>query len=329
MTKNSKKPRPNTLETTLLAIEMLRRIPRNYKVTAIQLQAGLRASGFERDIRSIQRILKGLCEHYKDIICDNSSNPYGYKWKDGAITFSLPALNDHESLLLTLAHKQLSPLLPPAIKNGMSGFFYQAGCNLRNRDKAVLEKQWLKKVRVVSETQPLIPPSLSEGVLDAVSQALYNNKYLSIVYTNARDSEKNSFVMPLGLVQQGPRLYLVCRYQGYDNERILALHRIKSAQVSNVDFTRPDFDLAQYELEGSFGVGDGKWIQLNFYIKKATGKNLLESPLSLDQKHIETEDEYQITATVVQSLLLDRWLNSFGDQIRDIKKQEIEGLIKK
>ncbi|WP_257266243.1 hypothetical protein [Endozoicomonas sp. ONNA2] len=36
-------------------------------------------------------------------------------------------------------------------------------------------------------------------------------------------------VMPLGLAQQGPRLFLVCRFKGYDDERNLAMHRMLSA----------------------------------------------------------------------------------------------------
>ena len=52
--------RPGTLETTLLAIELLRRIPRSGKVSASELQQQLAEAGFERDLRSIQRLLKSL-----------------------------------------------------------------------------------------------------------------------------------------------------------------------------------------------------------------------------------------------------------------------------
>jgi hypothetical protein len=126
--------------------------------------------------------------------------------------------------------------------------------------------------------------------------------------------------MPLGLAQQGPRLYLVCRFDGYDNQRILALHRFKSAQDSGLPFERPDFDLASYDGEGHFAVGNGQRIRLQFDIDKGPGRHLLESPLSPDQNVQFTPTGYTITATVQQTLLLDRWLNSFGGQVRNVKK---------
>jgi hypothetical protein len=36
-----------------------------------------------------------------------------------------------------------------------------------------------------------------------------------------------------------------------------------------------------------------------------------------------TPEGYTITATVQQTLQLDRWLNSFGGQIRDISKTPV------
>jgi predicted DNA-binding transcriptional regulator YafY len=116
-------------------------------------------------------------------------------------------------------------------------------------------------------------------------------------------------VMPLGLAQQGPRIYLVCRFDGYDNERSLALHRIISARASTLPFDRPrDFDLKQYDDDGRFGYGNGERVRLQFRIDKEAGLHLLESPLSADQKVKELEDEYEITATVVDSAMLDWWL---------------------
>jgi len=142
-----------------------------------------------------------------------------------------------------------------------------------------------------------------------------------VVYTNQKDERKNYRVMPLGLAQQGPRLYLACQFEGYDNHRILALHRINSATDSGMAFERPDFDLAAYDGEGNFAVGNGERIRLQFTIDKGPGRHLLESPLSEDQTVVEDPNSYTITANVVQTLQLERWLNSFGDQITNITKK--------
>jgi predicted DNA-binding transcriptional regulator YafY len=127
--------------------------------------------------------------------------------------------------------------------------------------------------------------------------------------------------MPLGLAQQGPRMYLVCRFEGYDNERCLALHRIVSAQASTLTFDRPkEFNLKQFDEDGRFGYGDGNKIRLSFRIEKSAGLHLVECPLSADQRVVEMDDAYEITATVVDSDMLDWWLRGFGDAVTFIRK---------
>jgi predicted DNA-binding transcriptional regulator YafY len=315
--------KPDTLETLRLAIELLRRIPRHRKVSTTELHKELNAAGFERDERSIQRLLKTLSEHF-DIERDDRSLPYGYRWNSQGQGLMVPTLNRQESLLLLLAEQHLQALLPPNVLQSMDGFFRQARANLAPHQDAQLEKQWLGKVRVVSETQPLLPPKMADGVLAAVTGALYSNHWLDVDYTNQKDERKTYHVMPLGLAQQGPRIYLVCRFEGYDNQRILALHRINTATDCGLSFERPDFDLAAYDGEGHFAVGNGERIRLQFEIDKAPGKHLLESTLAEDQFVIEGPDSYTITATVQQTLLLDRWLNSFGAGIRNISKTPVD-----
>jgi predicted DNA-binding transcriptional regulator YafY len=318
----TERKKPDTFETLLVALELLRRIPRHRKISTRELHSELKAMGIERDERSIQRLLKKLCESF-DIERDDRSQPYGYRWKEQGQGLVVPSLNRQESLLLTLAEQQLRPMLPPSVMKSMSGFFEQARANLAPYQNAVLEKQWLGKVRVVSETQPLLPPKLAAGVMDEVSAALYANHWLDVDYTNPKGESKPYRVMPLGLAQQGPRLYLVCRFEGYDNQRILALHRIDRAINTGLGFERPDFDMAAYDGEGNFAVGSGQRIQLQFEIDKGPGHHLLESPLSADQQVTEGEGTYTISATVQQTLLLDRWLNSFGGQIRNVVKTPV------
>ena len=129
--------------------------------------------------------------------------------------------------------------------------------------------------------------------------------------------------MPLGLAHQGPCLYLVCRYQGFDNERSLALHRMQSAEATTLSFERPkDFNLQKYDEDGRFLFGEGKRIRLKFRISQAAGKHLLESPLSTDQiaRVIAATGQYEITATVVDSAVLQRWLLGFGDEVEGVRK---------
>jgi len=316
--------RPDTKETVLLALELLRRIPRNSKVSAPELHRQLIEAGVERDLRTIQRQLAMLSEHF-DIECDERSKPYGYRWKEQAQGLALPMLNEQESLLLTLAEQHLRNLLPASLMKSMEGFFGQARTNLGPNASPKREREWLSKVRVVSTTQPLLPPKIRPGVFEEVSNALFGNRWLTVDYKNAAGKEKTSDVMPLGLAQQGPRLYLVCRYRDFENERSLALHRIVSAKASTLPFERPkEFDLQKYDDDGRFGFGEGKRIRLSFLIDKPAGFHLLESPLSVDQQVKEVGDQYEITATVVQTAQLEWWLRGFGERICNISNKSIE-----
>jgi predicted DNA-binding transcriptional regulator YafY len=317
--------RPDTRETTLLALELMRRIPRNRSVTAKELHEQLADTDVGRDLRTIQRQLEMLSEHF-DIERDDRSKPYGYSWKKNAKGMGLPMLSEQESLLLSLAEQHLRGLLPASLIRTMDGFFVQARKNLApyNEDKGKREREWLKKVRVVSTTQPLLPPKIKPGVFEQVSNALYANQWLNVDYENASGKRIQSEVMPLGLAQQGPRFYLVCRFKDFDNERSLALHRIVLAEATARFFERPkDFDLEQYDNDGRFGFGYGKRIKLTFRVQKEAGYHLLESPLSEDQQVKESEAIYEINATVVDSARLDWWLRGFGDVVQGIVKTEV------
>lgn len=317
--------RPRHLDTVLLTLEILRRIPRRRKITAQELHEQLWHAGFRRDVRSIQRHLDALCSHF-EIERDDRTKPYGYQWLPHAGGMSLPGLTPQESLLLRLAEEHLRPLLPAPLLRSLKGFFAQARINLNDPARGRQEREWTRKVRVVSTTLPLLPPRIPDGVFEAVSQALYENRWLRIDYRNARRQRHRHDVMPLGLVQQGANLYLVCRFDGYDNERTLAVHRILSAEVSDLGFTRPaGFDLAAYENEGRFQYGDGRRIRLRFNIAREAGAHLLESPLAPDQQIETFPDSYRITATLLDSLLLARWLNGFGGKVWDVQKTPLSG----
>ena len=179
-------------------------------------------------------------------------------------------------------------------------------------------------MRIVDTTQPLLPPKVKPEVFEAVSNALYENKWLKVNYRNVDGKRGEYRVMPLGLAQQGPRLYLVCRFEGFDNERSLALHRIISAEASTMSFERPpEFDLKKYDDDGRFGFGEGVHIKLSFKIEKPYGAHLLETPLSADQGVWELEDEYEITATVVDTEQLNWWLRGFGEVVKNVQKQPL------
>lgn len=316
------KEREDALSTLKLSLALLKRIPKSRAITAPELRQQLMDAdpAFERSPRTIQRLLETLAEFY-DIDRDDSSKPYRYRWKENAAGLTLTSLSAQESLLLTLAQQQLGSLLPAKLHKSMQGFFNQARGQLDDKSATRRERDWLDKVRVVSTSQPLLPPQIASGIFEQVSDALYGDQWLDVDYKNAAAKTISARVMPLGLAQQGPRMYLVCRFDGYDDERCLALHRMVSAKASTLTFDRPkDFNLKEFDDARRFGYGDGTLIRLSFWIEKAAGLHVVECPLSVDQQVVELDDAYEITATVVDSDMLDWWLRGFGNSIENIKK---------
>lgn len=314
--------RPNPHDTLQLSIELLHSIPKRGTITAPELQKKLAANGFPREPRTIQRLLENFCDaDLYGIERDMRSKPYRYRWKESARGLTIGSLSPQECLLLTLAEQQLGNLLPTKLMKSMNGFFDQARSQLGETTKTQREHEWLDKVRVVSTSQPLLPPKIDPDVFEQVSTALYGNQWLEVDYQNAAGKKTSSKVMPLGLAQQGPCMYLVCRFDGYEDERCLALHRMVSANASTLTFERPkEFDLKKFDDDGRFGYGYGTQIRLSFRIEKGAGLHVVECPLSADQQVVELDDVYEITATVVDSAMLDWWLRGFGDAVSEIKK---------
>lgn len=308
--------RTSNLDTLLMSLEILKRIPRIGMISAPELQQQLGDAGFVRNLRTVQRQLETLSEHF-DIECDDRSKPYGYRWKSHAQGFSLPHLNEQESVLLSLAEQHLRNLLPASLHRSMQGFFDQARVQLGPRPGGTRARDWLDKVRVVGTTQPLLPPKVPAGVFEAVSNTLYADHWLDVSYDNASGKRVDGRVMPLGLAQQGPRLFLVCRFEGYDDDRSLALHRMRQAKDSGLPFDRPHgFDLRRFDDEGRFGFGNGRRIELVFRLPQASALHLIETPLSLDQEVRKLADgRSEFKATVVESQQLRWWLRGFGDAL--------------
>lgn len=321
--------RPDNLETLHLSLELLKRIPRQRKIDSRELQAQLKEAGYDRDMRTIQRQLESLCQHF-DIERDDTSRPYGYRWKESAPGLSLPGLTEQESLLMALAEQHLHHQLPASLMKSLQGFFEQARRNLSplHTGQAVARaREWLSKVRVVSTTLPMLPPKIKPEVFEQVSQALYNNCWLEITYTNAVRKRTQAKVMPLGLAQQGVRMFMPCRFEGYDDTRNLALHRIQSAKCSNLTFQRPEnFDLQAYDDNGRFAFGVGGQITIHLWIKEELAVLLGESPLAVNQvitPYVGQKGGSELKATLIDSSLLVWWIRSQGQGVQVLGPQRL------
>ena len=71
---------------------------------------------------------------------------------------------------------------------------------------------------------------------------------------------------------------------------------------------------------------EGKQVRLTFCIENEAGFHLRETPLSKDQRVRDMGDGWMhITATVVDSAMLEWWLRGFGSAVRDVSRQSPAG----
>lgn len=320
--------RGDSFELLRIALTLMQRLSASEGRTTRELAAHLQSVGLARDVRSVQRLLAGLEQQFPHLIAaDRTCRPYRYRWVAGN-AIRLPGASPEDALLLQLAHQYLEPLLPPAVQKRARQLFGVAEAQLQRAAQVPALKpnaEWPDKVRSISSLLPLLPPEIADGVLRTVSQALYSNHLLELIYRTARDCEMKQRVRPLGLLQQGPRLYLICLLPKNDCKPFsLALHRILAATDTGLPFERPpEFSLDQYCAEGRLGFGHGQRIRLSFRIRRDAGRHLLETRLSADQQVIEDEQGYRITATVYDSEALTWWLRGFGRWIRDVRRERI------
>ena len=312
------------MESVRIAVHVLALISPSRRICTAEIHEHLSALGFRRTRRSIQRLMDDLCRNF-EIECDNSSKPFGYRWKLNARGLGLPAVSDHESLVLMLAKQHLDKLLPASVMLAMNPLLDEARRRLDPYGGKRHLRSWPGKVAVVGQLQPLLPPKLASGVFETVTEALYSDQWLDIDYRNfAGESRDNRRVQPMALVQQGVRLFLVCQFEGYENLRHLALHRMRRARLSGLKFERPDFDLDSHIRDGRFGFGHGERICLCLELDAKVADLLSETPISEDQyiRQLD-EDTFELTASVVQSEQLRWWLRTFGPSISVISPSKL------
>lgn len=284
-------------------------------------------------IRRVQRAIQNLEAEYLHI--EMSGNRKLIWLSEIGRRLNPGKLDRKESLLLALAFKQLGAMLPNSLKTSLLDLQVKANATLMANVVETNEVEWLKKIYSANSTQPLIPAENKPGVLDAVSDALYENRYLRVVYTNKMRVTREGDVRPLGLVQQGNKMLMVCECDQWDADEIsqgqqqetpikwnLMLHRIDKATPLDQTFNRPDdFSLETYDRRGGFGIGTGRTVKMRFKMTAQNALSLLETKLSEDQTHVQLADDwYQIQATLADTLILDRWLAGFGVQVKDVEK---------
>lgn len=312
-----------------LYLRILSLIPRHRGVTVEDVMRGLDYLGYPTELLTVQRALKVLRENPEyGIICDRRAKPFVYRMKPND-AFAMCKLSAEQCLLLQLVEDHFQHQLPKSLMDSLHPIFTKAHDILNDRTNG-REKAWSKKVAVVPNALPFMPPVIKAEIFDTVSEALYLDRRLEIDYVDVKGERKALYVDPLALVKQAERLYLVSRYVLTEKIRHLALHRMKGVRLIDEPVDRRDFNLDEYLAERPFNYVYGdtvKRVHLQFDFRSfRLATNLKETPFNRTQVLIELpEGGWRVTADIEDSILLDSWLQTWSERegIHDVVKTPI------
>ena len=307
--------------------EMLKLIPRERKTTVTELKGKLEGLGYSVTRRTLERDLDRLSIPFA-IEADTRSKPYGWRYALNMHPANIPGLTSSEALTLVLLETYLKTLLPVAIADNLAGHFAAArhAFSVEHSDSKL--QSWLKKVKVLSPGQHLLAPSIDASIQRTVYSALMQGYQVEMDYlaTSSAVAKHYDSVHIQGLVQYGKVIYLVVTINEHQDLRLLVLHRIQKVTVKD-ELLCPleHFDLQAYIDQGGFGFGGiAQAIKLVAIFKNGAGHHLIETPLAQDQ-HITHLDPQtiEVSAEVLDTPQLIRWLNSFGPDIEVLAPESL------
>ncbi|MEC7119700.1 MAG: WYL domain-containing protein [Pseudomonadota bacterium] len=301
-----------------------------------QLQEQLQREGIEISLRTIQRDLKQLSQRFP--LEANGEVPQGWRWKADAPVQSLPHMNSSQAITFMMVEEHLRHLLPPSLLAEMRPWFDLAQRSLSVENNHM--REWIKRVRIIPPTQPLIPPAVNPAAQQAIYEALLQDRQLQAGYhrRGQPDLTKTYQLNPLALVQRGPIIYLLCTRCDQPNSdiRMFALHRFTEAKVLEQRAERPaDFDLDDYLASGALGFKtaslisqDQRLTPIQLRFSATAGQGLLECRLSEDQQTTtETDGSIMVEASLPLTAQLVWWLRGFGQDVEVLAPDELANAV--
>ena len=271
--------------------------------------------GHEVNIRTTQRDLDFLSSPFP--LCSKTRGKTHYwQWMQGAQGLEIPAMSQSTALVFQLADHYLRQLMPGNVLGLLSPYLERASTILADTKLS----NWNEKVIHMEQGPQLTPPEVDEGIRDIVYRALLEGRQFELEYVPRYETDSRTYpVNPLGVVLREGVFYIVCTIWEYTDIRQLAMHRIKNAKLLDAGVQAiKGFDLKKYiHKESAFSYPESpKTIKLKALFDKGAAWHLTERQLSDDQKLKKITDEsFQLTATVRDTLELRWWLLGFGDGV--------------
>lgn len=302
---------PAVLARQITMLGLIPRLPG--KVSASQLRKSLGSSGFEVDLRSIQRDLQKL-QRPMGLVRDGGK-PAGWSYARTARPLVLPVLDASSALTLNMVEKYLAPVLPRALLEVWQPQFDEAR---RTLDRGKFGK-WRDRVAMLPSGPARLPVNIPDGVVEVAYNALLDGVQFDADYCAVAAKPERYTFNPLGVVYREGVTYLVATREGSSHVPLFALHRMKNPIRSERPSREPGgFNLRHYiEEERQFDWPIEPKINLKLRLGPHVQTYFEERPLSSDQQitRFKGSDESRLTASVQETMSLRWWLMSFGASV--------------
>ena len=176
-----------------------------------------------------------------------------------------------------------------------------------------------KVARIDTWQGVLQPPRLPGDVLSVVSAAIFNNQYLEILY-HSEKGERRKEVRPLALIERDEVFYAALQFSGYQDVRLLAIHRIQEATVipTNCAAEKQPFSLDDFLQHGlPFTSSGGETLDIQLRLDASTYRTYLGRPLRGTSSVSEpVEGWFEVKAEGVPNTMeLRWWLLGLGEKV--------------
>ncbi len=313
----------DTLMRQWTILKMLPRFP--LKVSTDEVVQHLMEQGFTAELRTVQRDLQKLSSIFP-LFSDVRDKPYGWSWAQDAHDLNVLSMDAHTALAFYLVEQHLKPVLPQETLKGLSIHFNTAHQVLDKQQSTLGSASWMNKVRVLRQGPDWSLPEIQGEVQGQVYSALLMNRQLHVVYKASAKAESKAYTIhPLALVSKDGMLYMVCVFSGYQDVRLLALHRMEEAKVLNARVVVPKgFDVDAYIASGELHFRIGETIKLKALVSSFVAMHLRERKLAPDQTLAAYDDEWMLLqVTVLDTYDLRFWLRGYAEHVQILAPSEL------
>lgn len=229
-----------------------------------------------------------------------------------------------DALLIKMALANLSPALPTTLIDRLRSAEQLADRRLSGA-LAPGDVGWAGKVRVFPDGYQLAASRLSDHVMHSVHTAIERNQRVSLsVRERGRDRTVECTV--LGLLIRPPQTKLVVCERSDVAPYVINAANIIEADVLHAPSLRPDhFDLDQWLADGGDAEPFGDAVRVHLRLRSTFRLAALWQQHALgDEQVIQHRDGHaEVSATVMDSLELRRYLLSLGAQVRVLEPHNI------